>query len=219
MNKEEQLARILKAKRSDKDVEILKRCRNRKVLDVGCVGQVRSYESKSWLHNQISEVAKELTGVDIDRIGIDQLASKGYRVLHVDELRKDDKFEVIVMGDVIEHIGDIQSFLAFYARHLTDDGILVITTPNPFSFRQVLHVFFYSKPSINREHTSNLDPITMLELIDRGNYQIEDFCWLDEQTEVKGWKNKLILAISKLFISMRRYYSQNFLFVIKAGNG
>ncbi len=218
MNKTDEIKKIQHSRLSDKDTEILQYCKDMKVLDVGCVGQERSYEDPNWLHNQIITVAEKVVGVDIDREGINKLNKKGYDIRHIDDLEPTDSYPIIVMGDVIEHIGDVESFLRFYANHLSQDGLMVITTPNPFSFRQFMHVFLYGKPSMNEEHTCNLDPITMLEIFSRGGFFIKDFCWLKEQKKIVGFKNKVINFLANIFISFRKYYSQNFMFVVSKGS-
>ncbi len=219
VNKREKITEFKKARIGRKDYEILSYCKGKKVLDVGSVGQELSYSDPKWLHNRIKNVASEVVGVDIDRSGINKLNELGFTVKHIDELEEGLLYDVIVMGDVIEHIGDIASFLAFYKKFLSSEGRMVITTPNPFSFRQVLHTLLYSRPSINGEHTCNLDPITMLELVSRGNFGIVDFCWLKEQKKIKGVKNHIINAIASFFIWLRKFYSQNFMIVLTHKSG
>ena len=214
MEKTKFIQSFKKARYSEKDKEILAYCGQKKVLDVGCVGQERSYDNPTWLHNQIRQTSNSLIGVDIDIAGIKVLNEKGFQVIHIDELSESDTYDTIVMGDVIEHISDIASFLNFYRKYLSPEGRMVITTPNPFSFRQVLHTLLYSKPSINGEHTCHLDPITMLEVVAREEFVIQDFCWLREQKKMTSLKNRIINLVASVFIRIRKFYSQNFMIVL-----
>lgn len=213
MDKKLLISSFKKARISTKDNEIVSLSINKKVLDVGCVGQQRSYGA-NWLHEKIRAVSESVTGVDIHEKGIEDLKSLGYNVLHIDNLHSKDQFDLIVMGDVIEHVDNVANFLEFYANHLKSNGSMIITTPNPYSIRQSIHTFLYGKPSINEEHKTNLDPITMTEVIKRGGFKVIDFCWLKEQKEMIKLRDKVINIIATIFISFRRYYSQNFCFVL-----
>ncbi len=214
-NKEVWLGRYSKAALSEKDGEILKRCEGKRVLDVGCVGQVKSYKGDEWLHGKISKVANDLVGVDIDREGVLALKKEGHNVFHLDDLSPAEwQFEVVVMGDVIEHIGDVQAFLSFYKEFLSDEGEMIITTPNPFNFRQLMSVLLFKEPSVNAEHTCWLDPITLTEVFDRSGLKIKSFLWLKEYSNPKTFTSKITHGVSRIFYAIRRFYSPNFMFVV-----
>lgn len=179
------------------------------ILDVGCVGQAINKGSNLWLHGVLNGKVKKLVGADIDSSGIGRLVAEGYNMKHVDEIG-DEKFDVIVMGDIIEHVADIESFLAFYRSKIKQGGKIIITTPNPFSFRQVLNILTFKRPFINAEHTCFIDPYTMLELLDRSNMKVIDFAWILEHENRKSIVTKTFYLISKIMFSFRKYYSPNF---------
>lgn len=184
------------------------------VLDVGCVGQAIDKESNLWLHGLLHKKIDNLLGVDIDVSGIERLKESNFNVLHVDDLG-DKTFDVIVMGDIIEHIGDIESLLLFYKKKLNPEGRILITTPNPFSFRQLLNILFFKRPFINAEHTCFLDPFTILELFDRSQLEQVDFAWIFEHEKRNTFTSKVFFKISKIMFSIRRYYAPNFGVVCK----
>lgn len=47
-----------------------------------------------------------------------------------DALAPDERFDVIVFNDVLEHIPDMQQALAASYHHLADDGVLVLNCPS-----------------------------------------------------------------------------------------
>src|SRR5215469_7747818 len=111
----------------------------KKVLDVGCVDHYAKRETQpTWLHRHLRDSASSIVGLDILEDEVRQLAGKGYRVVCADALTVDlaDRFDVIVAGELIEHVDNPGGLIANLARHLKPDGMLVITTPNPF---YVLH--------------------------------------------------------------------------------
>jgi 2-polyprenyl-3-methyl-5-hydroxy-6-metoxy-1,4-benzoquinol methylase len=210
---------ILKAKTVHKQPQILAFCENKRVLDVGCIGQDLNPSSKEWLHNNIKSVAATLKGADINQPMIEKLNAENWDIVHPDRLETmHERFDVVVMGDVIEHVNDPGSFLTFYARFLENDGIIIVCTPNAFGIRYVLQVLFYGKPSTNPEHTLFLDPFVMLELVSRIDLKVVDFYWLHEYTKPHNWKQKFIRGLSSCFIFFRNYFRPNFMLVLQKNN-
>jgi hypothetical protein len=70
MTKKELCRKVRSAKVCDKHAKILELCKNKYVLDVGCVGQIKNYNNKEWLHDKIRKISNEVHGVDIDHDGI-----------------------------------------------------------------------------------------------------------------------------------------------------
>lgn len=62
---------------------ILSRCKNKNVLDLGCIEHDLFQErmkKKEWLHMNIQKVAKSLIGVDILKEYITELNEKGFNI-------------------------------------------------------------------------------------------------------------------------------------------
>ncbi|UII23669.1 class I SAM-dependent methyltransferase [Fulvivirga ligni] len=180
------------------------------VLDVGCIGQAIDNKSNSWLHGILCQHSDNVVGVDINEEKIIEVKKAGYNIFHTTELTNAHHFDVIVMGDIIEHVSDVNIFLEFYAKHLKPGGKMVITTPNPFSFRQILNIFFFKRPFINVEHTCYLDPYVMFEVLDRSGLKISDFAWIKEHEAPKTFTSKILTGISRMMYKIRRYYAPNF---------
>ena len=106
------------------------------VLDVGSVGQTESYNL--WNLYQTAN-CKSLTGIDLpeaekERKEIFQLDTpqREEQVVfgNMESYAFQREFDVIIAGDVIEHVENQGLFLRNIHRHLRQDGKLVITTPN-----------------------------------------------------------------------------------------
>ena len=124
-----------------KDAVILQYCTNRLILDVGCVGQDRSYESKDWLHQKIKKTAGRIVGVDVDQAGLEQLKKKGYEVVDTSGLEDLNlKFDVVLMADVIEHVDNPVDLIKSYSRYLNNEGLMLITTPNATRLRTFFEI-------------------------------------------------------------------------------
>lgn len=215
MNKTEIIKGYLSASISIKDDYILTNCKDKKVLDVGCVGQNKFFTSPDWVHAKIKKVATSLIGVDINQDPKSEFEKQGYALVTPEELQNTKElFDVIVMGDVIEHVDNLVEFLNFYKTFLNEGGELIITTPNALSIRQTLNVLLYGQPGINDEHTSILDCNTMLELFKRSELQVTDFNWLHEYSNAPKLSRKIVYGISKIMYSMRKYYAPYFVFKV-----
>jgi len=158
--------------------------KNKDVLDIGCIGH--SYETAlslgdSWLHKQLKDVSKSIVG--IDSLGEDarKLNKMGFNIIsaNAESFNLNRTFDVIVAGDLIEHVSNIGLFLARIEMHMHSNSICIITTPNPFNIEQVMLAIFENHIAVNDEHTTWLDPKVMYETISRTNLHIVDFHWIE----------------------------------------
>src|SRR5215208_4027948 len=111
------------------------RVRGKAVLDLGCVGHSASLsisQGDSWLHRVLSRNAQTCIGVDYLEEDIRQLQAAGWNVVcqDVTKLALGRRFDVVVLGDVLEHLTDFGGFFESAIRHLSPGGELVISTPN-----------------------------------------------------------------------------------------
>jgi SAM-dependent methyltransferase len=101
-------------KTAHRNQQILRFCREKFVLDLGCAGHDefdKHMARDHWLHEQIRGVAKSVVGVDLDEQGVAFLRERGYDVLVGDlerlgELPDPGPIDVIVAADVIEHVSN-----------------------------------------------------------------------------------------------------------------
>ncbi len=109
----------------------------------------------------------EVFGLDVVPHFVKKSKKLGFNVklcnIEVERVPFDQKFDVIVMAEVIEHLYDPLGVLKKLAKSLKKGGIIVITTPNSFSLRyrfmfmlgydiftyqHPLHIRFFSKKSL-----------------------------------------------------------------------
>lgn len=120
------------------------RCRDRNVLDVGCVAHDSSrMSSPAWLHGRIAAVAARCLGVDIIDDGVQAMRAAGFDAVTHDltqnltqglgPLATRAPFDVIVAGELFEHVTSLDMLFALAFSALTPDGELLITTPNPYA--------------------------------------------------------------------------------------
>ena len=218
MDKNSLVERIRKAPIVNRTGKILELCQDKDVLDVGCVGQDFGYESKDWLHGKIRKVSRDTVGVDIEETSIRELNKRGYSVCLPNGLGKlDRKFGTIIMSDVIEHVNDAVETLKFYAGFLDGNGIMVITTPNPFWPRQAFQVLFFDDILVNEEHTMWIDVRTFLEIMSRAGLCLDAFFWLREYYNVYELVcfERILHYVARGMYSIRRHFAPNMMFIVR----
>ena len=196
---------------------ILNYCKEKTVLDIGCVGQDIDPDDPAWIHGRIKQVARDLVGVDANIERIEDLNNKGYKIYSPEKIEKAaiPAPDIILMADVIEHVSDILSFISYYKKIATEKTLFLISTPNPYSIRQFFSIFLFGRPGINPEHTVAIDPTNILEIISRAGLEVVDFKWLHEYTKPKKLYNKLLFIVYRIFYSCRKFWAPNFIIVVK----
>ncbi len=105
--------------------------KNLKILDIGCGGGL--------LCEPLKRLGADIVGVDAGEknIAVAKIHAKksgleiDYRNQDVEELAKtDEKFDVVLAMEVIEHVADIEKFLAAAKDCLRSDGLLFVATLN-----------------------------------------------------------------------------------------
>ena len=71
----------------------------------------------------------KITGIEPERKARNRAGEKGVS-LEENQEKINDKYDVITMWHVLEHIPDLENQIIFLKNHLTDNGILVIAVPN-----------------------------------------------------------------------------------------
>lgn len=199
----------------DKNQLICKLCAGKDVLDIGCIDHsidVALELGDNWLHKRIKKVAKSLTGIDLLEEDAALLNAEGCNIIVTDAelFRIDQKFDVINAGDLIEHLTNIGCFLQSISMHLKEDGIVVITTPNPFNIEQFIKILLCNTVAVNEQHTVWIDPRVMWEIARRHNFNIVGFHWIETRFKIfnrQGNKSLFRLAINPVVDLLMRYRS------------
>jgi SAM-dependent methyltransferase len=155
---------------------VLPYVRGKEVLDLGIVAHVASACAQpNWLHRHVAGASCRCVGVDTQEDGVRALQDQGYdvRVADAQSLAIDDRFDVIVAGDVIEHLHDLRGFFSSVTRHLRPEGRLLITTANPWFFVRVAQALLTGRVYENPEHTAWYSLGTLRELLRRYQFVVE----------------------------------------------
>lgn len=156
---------------------VMKHAEGKDVLDLGCVDHdPQGYQSRFWVHKALKQKAKSLTGMDLSQAGADFLTGHGYRVIQGDAQNFDlnHEFDIIVAGDLIEHLEDFSGFLESCKAHLKPKGSILISSPNPWYWRFIVHAILKKEVPNNPEHTCWICPRTLRQLAGRHGMDVAD---------------------------------------------
>lgn len=172
--------KVLRRSRSetvdDRVSYLCRRARGKLVLDIGIVEHFAdATRSEQWLHGQLQTVAKKCIGVDILEREIAELAKRGFDARLVDLTREslNEKFDVIIMGELVEHIDAPGALLTNIRSMLESNGVLIVTTPNPWYANVMLkNVFGETVFTDSADHVAWYDASTLHELANRHGLEL-----------------------------------------------
>jgi len=120
--------------------------KNKNILDIGC------YDGT--FLSLIENRKNNFYGIEASNYGVKMSSKKGINVKKfffndVDKIPfKNEFFDLIIAGEIVEHIYDTDFFLQEIYRLLKKDGFLLISTPNIASFGRRLMLFLGLNPII-----------------------------------------------------------------------
>jgi len=171
--------------------------RGKRVLDVGVVDHDASKEAGGkWLHRAVSSVASYCLGLDVLEGDVKKLQAAGYnvRVGDVTTERLDEQFDVMIVGEVIEHLNSPGALFEAAARTLSPGGLLVITTPNPYYIARVRRKLadFATDPD-SVDHVTLLVPSGVAEMAERAGLRLHQYrgVEVDGRASARTVKGKL----------------------------
>lgn len=159
---------------------IVDKCAGKSVLHLGCVDhQEYAPDNDRLLHKHIHRVSRKNLGVDIDKAGIERMRNGGYNVSigDVTALQLGQEFDVIVAGDIIEHLDDFRGFFRSCKAHLARGGQLLITTPTAFYYRNFLKTLLGRDIRPNRYHTCWFCRETLDQLAQMHGFRIAEYAY------------------------------------------
>lgn len=149
----------------------------KRVLDVGVVDHaIGRREKERWLHGAVANRAASCLGVDVLPEAIAALQARGYNVLLRDVTAEplDEVFDIIVCGEVIEHLGHPAGLFKAAGKMLASGGRLVLTTPNPYYIGHVRNSF-HGVFDESVDHVTLLTPSGIAELAEREGMSLDAY--------------------------------------------
>jgi 2-polyprenyl-3-methyl-5-hydroxy-6-metoxy-1,4-benzoquinol methylase len=196
----------------NRDDWIIERVKGKKVLHAGPTDNLLT-DSRAGLdqllHQKLRRAGCQVTGVDIDleginflrtKFGIDDIVHGSIEVL--DEVFPDQKFDVILAADVMEHLNNPGLFLQSARKLLEPDGELIITVPNAFSFKKFLGVAIFHEERNHPDHVSFYSFMNLHQLLGRFDFIIiKKFAFLivdPNKRRANVWGNRIAHLVMRI---------------------
>jgi 2-polyprenyl-3-methyl-5-hydroxy-6-metoxy-1,4-benzoquinol methylase len=179
--------------------EILRLCAGKDVLHLGCVGfadsapEQRIAQASRSLHFALSKAARTV-GLDYSREAIDYFSEHGVfdnvvfgNAERLQDVSLNRTFDVIVAGDIIEHISRPGDMLDGLRRFMRPDTLLLVTTPNAFGGASILR-YALGKFREGGEHVASYNSQNLTHLLERHGYVVQgiDTCYHPHAEERGG---------------------------------
>jgi 2-polyprenyl-3-methyl-5-hydroxy-6-metoxy-1,4-benzoquinol methylase len=191
--------------------------RGKEVLDIGVVEHDLSFINRpSWKHGQLKAIASRIVGVDILDKEVQHLRDKGFDVRLYDATSDADlgeRFDTVYIGDVIEHVNDPVRMLNFAARHVKSNGCIIVTTPCPFWWRNIILMIADNTYIGNVDHVSWVTPVNALELGSRAKLHLDHYYTLE--TYGNTLPKKLIKWLIEKFIGKNEIFTWAYAYIFK----
>lgn len=158
--------------------------RGQRVLHLGCVDTgllEERFQRGELLHQKLQAVATDLWGVDVNQEGIEFLQSKGFGQLftsdvsdlHQIEALREQEFDLILAGEIVEHLLNPGLFFNSVA-HLMKPGHtrLVVTVPCAFRVSTWLWLL-RGVEFVHPDHNYWFSYLTLRNLLVKTGYTLE----------------------------------------------
>lgn len=171
------------------------------VFHVGCsdfpITQQRIKDG-TLLHLRLQSSTKEMVGIDLSEKGISILREHGCNnifTMDAENIELFRKFDVILAGDVLEHLNNPGLFLCRVSSLLNPGGEIIIGVPSALTFNN-LKAWFLGWEQVHADHTFYFSPKTLSALCarfdllptklvftvqPRGSYESKTFIFLRKQ--------------------------------------
>lgn len=198
----------------DREAMLVDFSRGRRVVHVGFVDEMRmeaKLEAGAWLHERLAEAASSLVGLDVSEEGVRWARERGYEAHAVDAQSPEavaalglDPAEVVIAGEVIEHLDAPGPFLRAMRGLVGADGLLVVTTPNAYRLLNFLAPVA-GVELIHPDHTAWHSPHTLRTLLERAGWRVDGFAYYQNPApRLDGWKSRLAAAGRSAFVAFGR---------------
>jgi len=194
---------------------IMEMCAGKKVLHLGCANYPytqNSIDNEMLLHYDLEKSAGELYGFDFDQPGLDILAANGTGNLYradlekLDEVAMSESFDVIVAGEMIEHLNNPGLFLTGIQRFMNAETRLVLTTINAYCG---MRWFWYGlrgrrgkQEPVHPDHVAYYSYSTLSLLVKRHGLDVDSFMFYDIGKEHRPHNPWYLNAVNDVFTTI-----------------
>ena len=207
---------------------IKQQCAGKKVLHLGCANYPytqHSIDNDMLLHRDLEKTASRVYGFDFDQPGLDILAENGSSDLYqadlerLDEVDLAETFDVIVAGEMIEHLNNPGLFLNGIQRFMSADTRLLLTTINAYCGMRFLWYGLRGRGGLQEpvhpDHVAYYSYSTLSLLVKRHGLTVETFLFYDIGKEHRPHNKWYLNAANDLFTSIASQWADGIIAVCR----
>jgi len=179
------------------------------------------------LHFELEKKACELYGFDFDQDGLDILAAAGGKNLfradleRLEDVALDQTFDVIIAGEIIEHLSNPGLFLHGVKRFMNARTVLIITTINAYCGMRFLIYGLRGKGGLNEpvhpDHASYYSFRTLSLMLEREDLCVTEFCFYDIGSEHRPFNPWYYNLANDICVKFSPHLSDGVIAVCKLG--
>jgi SAM-dependent methyltransferase len=222
MAEETQPRRMPHTKAVDRIDYLARVAARRRVIHIGFAGETRARleqlrSNPLWLHGRLSEHAASLVGIDLDSDAVARARAAGFEAFAADvgdgaALRGllDEGLEpaeVVIAGEVIEHLERPGEFLEAVHALVAPGGRLVVTTPNAASLLNPLAAAGRYE-LINPDHVAFYSWYTLKNLLERHAWAVQGFVTYHFPLAQEAWKGSGAAAAGRALTRVQRFLAR-----------
>ncbi len=205
-------------------------CAGKRVLHLGCTNYPytdAAIEANMLLHFELEDLASDLYGFDYDQRGLDILASHGSKNLcrvdleRLDEVEAYQAFDVIVAGEMIEHLNNPGLFLSGIKRFMGPKTILLLTTINAYcGMRFLLYGLKGNRGKnepVHPDHVAYYSYSTLNLLLSRHGLNIDTFMFYDLGKEHRPHSRKIMNIVNDVSVRIAPQWADGVIALCRIG--
>jgi cyclopropane fatty-acyl-phospholipid synthase-like methyltransferase len=185
------------------------------VLHLGCANSPftrDSIQKGMLLHLELKDLASEIVGFDFDEEAIQILGEHGLESLYradleaLDDVNLERTFDVIIAGEMIEHLNNPGRFLKGIQRFMSRETRLIITTVNAYCgmrfFAYALRGRGGMSEPVHPDHVSYYSYSTLNLLVKRHGFEVEEFLFYDLGVEHRPHNRRVLNLLNDVAVKV-----------------
>lgn len=189
-------------------------CVGKRVIHVGFADagfRLEQGRAGRWLHGHLHEVAGELVGIDADPAGVAAATEDGFETYVVDctdaaavAALGIEPADVVLAGEVIEHVSAPGLFLDAMHHLCKPEGILIVTTPNAYGLINVAASITRRVEINHPDHVVMFTWRTLTELMRRSGWDHTKTVTYVPAVRERGNRSRLEAAAVRSIVGVER---------------
>lgn len=182
-------------------------CYGKSVLHVGCsdwpITQERLMDG-TLLHIRLQRATRELVGIDLSEVGISALRTHGVsnvQVMDAEAIDLAGKFDIILAGDVLEHMNNPGRFLHRVVSLLSRDGEIIVGAPSALTINNI-KAWLGGGERVHSDHTFYFSPKTLSAL--HGRFGLLPVKLIFTVQPPGMYESKVFLNMRKVLLKMNK---------------